>query len=70
MTSHQVILGSSSVWRRQVVESLGYKCQYMSPDIDEKAIRHPDPEVLTRKISEAKAAALLPKVSGDVRMHC
>ncbi|PRP77095.1 hypothetical protein PROFUN_10346 [Planoprotostelium fungivorum] len=61
-TSHQVILGSSSIWRRQVVESLGYKCQYMSPDIDEKAIRHPDPEILTRMISEAKAAALVPKI--------
>ncbi len=59
----QIILGSSSKWRKQVLEQAGYKFKVMSPDIDEKAIRHDDPEQLALAIANAKADALLPRIA-------
>eukprot|EP00386_Alphamonas_edax_P015255 GDKI01046630.1.p1 GENE.GDKI01046630.1~~GDKI01046630.1.p1 ORF type:complete len:210 (+),score=58.42 GDKI01046630.1:85-714(+) len=57
--THKVVLGSSSKWRRQVLESQGVKLHScMSPDIDENAIRHPDPNVLPLLIARGKADAL------------
>lgn len=35
----------------------GYTCE--SPDIDEKAVRHPDPEQIPVEVAKAKAEALL-----------
>ena len=77
MQSLPIILGSSSIWRKQVLTNLGYKFTTMSPDIDEKAIRYnwryyftvltlfrdPDPTKLTLMIANAKADALLSKVT-------
>jgi septum formation protein len=59
-----VVLGSSSKWRRAVVEdSLGLAvARIVSPDIDEKAIRHDDPAELVRLLANAKADAVLPQV--------
>jgi septum formation protein len=59
-----VVLGSSSKWRRAVVEEgLGLAiARTVSPDIDEKAIRHPDPSELVRLLADAKADAVLPQV--------
>ena len=58
-----VVLGSSSKWRRAVVEGLGLAlARTVSPDIDEKAIRHPDPSELVRLLAHAKADAVLPQV--------
>jgi septum formation protein len=59
---YQIVLGSSSKWRKEVLQKLGYDFICMSPDIDEKAIRHPDPKEMTLMIAKAKAQALLPKV--------
>jgi len=53
-----IILGSSSIWRRKILASLGYEFEVMSPDIDEKAIRDTDPKILTLKIARAKSEAL------------
>src|SRR5688572_5143829 len=58
-----LILGSSSQWRRKVLESTGRPFEVMSPDIDEKAIRHADPRIMTVNIALAKAAALLPRIT-------
>lgn len=58
----QLILGSSSKWRKQVLEQAGYKFKVMSPDIDEKAIRHDDPEQLALAIANAKADALISQI--------
>jgi len=59
----EIILGSSSKWRKKVIESLGYNnIRTLSPDIDEKAIRDPDAVQLTLKLARAKAAALLQKI--------
>ncbi len=57
-----IILGSSSRWRAAELEALGLPFTAMAADIDEKAIRHPDPAILTWHIAVAKAAALLPRV--------
>lgn len=43
---------------------MGYQFSCMSPDIDEKAIRHPDPYQMPLLIAHAKADALLPKLKG------
>ena len=62
---NQVILGSSSVWRRQVLDEAG--CRIVSniaPDIDEKAIRAPSPQVMSMLITRAKADAIALKVPG------
>lgn len=58
-----LILGSSSPWRRKIMDRLGLTYAVMSPDIDEKAIRAADPRELVLKIGQAKAAALVPRVS-------
>lgn len=61
--SRPLILGTASQWRRKEMEAIGLPFTSMSPDIDEKAIRHPDPAVLTLHIAVAKAAALLGKIA-------
>ncbi len=61
----RVILGSSSKWRRQVMDEMGLKFDVMNPDIDERAIEHPDPYMLPKLIARAKAAALLPRIAGE-----
>ncbi len=58
----KLILGSSSKWRAQVLKDAGYEFEIMSPDVDEKSIRDPDPKELVLKIARAKAAALLPNI--------
>ncbi|HJN84718.1 MAG TPA: Maf family protein [Patescibacteria group bacterium] len=59
----KIILGSSSKWRQKVFSQVADDFESMSPDIDEKAIRDSDPEKLTLMIANAKADALLPKIS-------
>jgi len=58
----KIILGSSSSFRKQVLQSMGYEFESMSPDIDEKAIRDKDPIQLTLKIARAKSQALLQRL--------
>ena len=43
---------------------MGYNFAVMPPNIDEKAIRHENPTVLTMKLALAKAKALLPQIKG------
>lgn len=58
----KIILGSQSKGRRDVLESMGYQLEVMSSDIDEKSIRHDDPDQLTLTLANAKADALLSKI--------
>lgn len=44
---------------------MGYDFEIISPDIDEKAIRDPDPTQLTLKIARAKAEAIRRRVTKD-----
>lgn len=62
MSNFKLILGSSSKWRAQVLEQAGLAFEMLNPQIDEKAIRDPNPESLVMKIANAKADALLPLV--------
>ncbi len=55
----KIILGSGSVSRRRTLEKYGIVFEIVCPDIDERAIRDPDPEKLVLKLAFAKADALL-----------
>lgn len=63
VSTKPLILGSASPWRRKELEATGLKFTVMSADIDEKAIRHADPAILTWHIAVAKAAALLDRIA-------
>ncbi|HTM69127.1 MAG TPA: Maf family protein [Candidatus Binatia bacterium] len=63
VSSRPLILGTASPWRRKELEATGLRFTQMSADIDEKAIRHPDPAVLTWHIAAAKAAALIERIA-------
>lgn len=58
----KMILGSSSKWRQRILREMGYEFEVMEPDIDEKAIRHPDTEQMVLAIARAKAKALLGRI--------
>ena len=47
----KIVLGSSSIFRRQIMEGFGYEFTVISPDIDEKAIRDENPDELVRKVT-------------------
>lgn len=57
-----IILGSSSKWRKDLLEKTGLSFSVMNPRIEEKNIRHSDPKKLTLLIAHAKADALISKI--------
>ena len=59
----KIILGSGSKFRKAIMERAGYSFSTMSADVDERAIRTNNPYELPIRLSEAKAAALLPNIS-------
>lgn len=59
----KIILGSSSPARRRIFERLGWEFEVMAADIDEQAIRRSDPRELVLAIANAKADALLSRIS-------
>lgn len=61
----RLILGSSSEFRRAVMDELGFEYEVMAPEIDEKAIRIDDPDALVLAIAHAKADALVGAVKGE-----
>lgn len=59
-----VILASSSKWRAVILRRHDIMItSFIDPDIDEKAIRHPDPAILTVMIARAKMEAALAKLA-------
>jgi septum formation protein len=54
-----IILGSSSSGRAKVLKKMGYAFEVFPANIDEKAIRHENPEKLVKKIAHAKATQIL-----------
>lgn len=62
----KIILGSSSPYRKRILEEMGLKFECLSPVIDEKAIRLEDPAALTSALARAKAEALKDRVGVDV----
>lgn len=59
----KIILGSSSKYRRELLEKNGYDVEVMAPDINEKAIRSNDYYQLPLLVARAKSNALLSKIS-------
>jgi septum formation protein len=57
----KLILGSSSSSRRELMNRLAEEFEVISPDIDEKAIRHENPGELVRMLSAAKSQAVVEK---------
>lgn len=58
----KLILGSQSSTRKRLLAKMGYAFESMSPDVDEKTIRHKDPATLTLALARAKADALVAQV--------
>jgi septum formation protein len=62
----RIVLASESESRRRALDILGLKYEVRPSGIDERAIRDLDPAVLTRKLAEAKAWAVVHSLaSGD-----
>ncbi len=65
-TSHKpIILGSSSKWRAEILRDAGIPFKVLSPEVDEKSIRHDNPYMLTYAIAQAKAKAVSAMVKGE-----
>lgn len=54
----QIILASSSPFRRALLERLGLPFGSESPDLDETRLAHESPESMVLRLSEAKAAVI------------
>src|SRR3989344_1453461 len=59
----QIILGSASEGRKKVMQELGLDFEIVPADIDEKAIRRDTPEELVLAVANAKADALVARIS-------
>ena len=57
---HDIILASSSVYRRQLLNKLGINYRWQAPDIDEAPIGGESPTELVKRLSKFKAMALAP----------
>ncbi|EXB37256.1 Maf-like protein [Morus notabilis] len=60
--SFQIILGSASMARRQLLKEMGYEFSLMTADIDERSIRKEKPEELVMALAEAKADAIISRL--------
>ena len=58
----QLVLASSSRYRRDLLERYGLAFKWASPDVDERRLGGESPRALVRRLGEAKAAA----VAGDL----
>ncbi|KAJ6678623.1 MAF-LIKE PROTEIN [Salix viminalis] len=61
-SSFKIILGSSSLARRQILNEMGYEFTVVTADIDEKSIRRDKPEELVMALAEAKANAIIERL--------
>lgn len=61
----KLILGSQSLGRKEVLTAAGYSFDVMVADIDEKAIRDDNYELLPLLIAQEKTKALLSKIQED-----
>jgi len=59
----KLILGSKSAGRQAVLKAAGYDFAVVTADIDEKAIRHTNPKQLVLAIANAKADAIIKKIT-------
>ncbi|XP_066339542.1 uncharacterized protein [Miscanthus floridulus] len=59
----KLILGSSSVARKNILEEMGLEFHVMTADIDEKSIRRENPDDLVMVLAEAKADAIMSRLN-------
>lgn len=64
----QLILGSSSVYRQELLERLGVPFRIMVPDIDETAHPGEHPTALARRLAREKAQAIADRLP-DAQRH-
>jgi len=65
----RIVLASESESRRRALDILGLKYEVRPSGIDERAIRDLDPSVMTRKLAEAKAWAVVRSLaSGELSL--
>ena len=65
--TRRLILGSSSIYRRQLLERLGIAFEVISPDIDESAHPGEHPAALARRLAREKAQAIATALPADDR---
>ncbi|XP_029129628.1 7-methyl-GTP pyrophosphatase isoform X4 [Cajanus cajan] len=65
----KIILGSSSKARREILAEMGYEFTIVTADIDEKSIRREKPEDLVMTLAEAKADAIVQRLSTGVSLE-
>ena len=64
----RIILGSQSTRRLEILQAAvgpGHPIEVLPADIDEQAIRNPNPSALTMAIARAKSEAVELRISGD-----
>jgi len=61
-----LILASTSVYRRRLLERLRLPFDVIAPDVDEAALPHESPEALARRLALAKAQAVATLYPGSV----
>ncbi|KAL3813208.1 hypothetical protein ACJIZ3_014476 [Penstemon smallii] len=65
----EIILGSSSMARREILAEMGYEFTIMTADIDEKSIRKEKPEDLVVTLAEAKADAIISRLKSNDQLE-
>ncbi len=70
MTYPPFILGSASPWRQTILQQHGFDFVVKPANIDEKAIRHHDPQQLVQLLAMAKARALIPHHRDQIIVTC
>ncbi|EYU40161.1 hypothetical protein ABFS82_08G076500 [Erythranthe guttata] len=65
----EIILGSSSKARREILAEMGYEFTIVTADIDEKSIRKEKPEDLVMTLAEAKADAIMMKLGSNNQLE-
>lgn len=58
----KIILGSESIWRRQIMRQIVPDFEVMVSGIDEKQYRHSSPQAMTMMLARAKSEALRPLI--------
>jgi septum formation protein len=63
---YKIVLGSSSPWRAEMMREMGLDFEVMIPGVDEKSIRHPDPQKLVSALARFKARAIIPRLGPGI----
>ncbi|KAK9228119.1 hypothetical protein WN944_021067 [Citrus x changshan-huyou] len=65
----KIILGSSSMARKEILAEMGYEFTVVTAEIDEKSIRKDKPEDLVMALAEAKAEAIRSRLQSAGRLN-